>query len=80
MGFKDIANGGVADVVADVRQRTADTVVAPRWVLFGELHGKVDDDLPHPRLRKGVRYRFSVLYSIRQRKEFQTPAYPQKRI
>ena len=27
---------------------------------------------------KGVRYRCLVLYSIRQRKEFQTPAYVQK--
>ncbi len=45
VGFEDIANGGVADVVAYVRQRTANTVVTPRRILFREPHGQVNDHL-----------------------------------
>ena len=48
VSFEDITNGGVTDVEADVRQRTADAVVTPDRVLFREVHGQINDYLTHP--------------------------------
>ncbi len=44
-GFGNIANGGVADAVANIRKCNADTVVAPGRVLIRELDGQVNDHL-----------------------------------
>ena len=45
MGFQDITDRGVADWVANVGQRTLDSIIAPQRIFFGELQDQINDNL-----------------------------------
>ena len=45
MGFQDITDCGVADAVANVRQRTLNPIVAPQRIFVGELQDQINDSL-----------------------------------
>ena len=43
MLLEDVGDGGIGDIVTDVRQRALDAIVAPGGVLVGEAHDEVDN-------------------------------------
>ena len=43
--LEDIANGGVRDVVTDLRKHTAEITLAPRRLLFRKSNGQINDRL-----------------------------------
>ncbi len=45
VGSENVADRGVADVVADVGQRTLDSVVTPGPIFLGELQGQINNHL-----------------------------------
>ena len=45
MGFQDITDRGVADPIANVGQRSLDSIIAPQRILFGELQDQIHDYL-----------------------------------
>ena len=49
MGFEDVADGRIADMVTNIGQRALNTIEAPVWVFSGESQYKIHDDLPHTR-------------------------------
>ena len=42
---KELANGPLGDMVANIRQASLDPVKAPTWVFFGQSQYEVHDDL-----------------------------------
>ncbi len=45
MGFQNVTDRGVADVIAHFGELTLDTVESLRWILFRELQDQIDDHL-----------------------------------
>ena len=46
--LKDVADSGVRDGIADVREGALDSVKSPRWVFFGKAKNQVDDHWADP--------------------------------
>ncbi len=44
MSLQDVGNCRVADRVPHFSEFTLDPIEALGWILFGELHSKIDDD------------------------------------
>jgi len=47
--FKNIADGRVADAVANIRQGSLNPVVTPGRILLGKSQHEIHNDLPHAR-------------------------------
>ena len=49
MSFEDIADGGIANLIADFSELTLNSIETPGRILLREFHGQVDNDLADPR-------------------------------